>query len=68
MSVFVLLVAWGYVVLSVVHVFVHAGSNGISIRKKVFMASTTVLIALCGCVIYGTVGGTLKYILINSPT
>jgi hypothetical protein len=52
-SVFVLLVAWGYVVLRVVHVFVHTGSNAIPIRKQVFMASTVLLIALCGCVIYG---------------
>jgi hypothetical protein len=41
------------VVLRMVHVFFHTGSNGISIRKKVFMASTALLIALCGCVIYG---------------
>jgi len=52
-SVFALLVAWGYVVLRVVHVFVHTGSNEIPIRKKVFMASTALLIALCGCVVHG---------------
>jgi hypothetical protein len=52
-SIFALLVAWGYVVLRVIHVFVHTGSNEIPIRKKVFMASTVLLIVLCGCVIYG---------------
>jgi hypothetical protein len=52
-SIFALLVAWGYVVLRVIHVFVHTGSNEIPIRKKVFMASTALLILLCGCVIYG---------------
>jgi len=52
-SVFALLVAWAYVVLRVIHVFVHTGSNEIPIRKKVFMASTALLIVLCGCVIHG---------------
>ena len=44
-------VAWGYVALRVVHVFVHTGSNEIPVRKKVFMASTALLMVLCGCVI-----------------
>ncbi len=52
-SSFALLVAFGYVILRVVHVFVHTGSNKISVRKKVFMASTLLLIILCGCVING---------------
>jgi len=52
-SLFALLVAWAYVILRVVHVFVHTGSNEIPIRKKVFMASTALLMVLCGCVIQG---------------
>jgi len=45
--------AWVYVVLRVVHIRVHTGSNEIPIRKKVFMASTAFLMVLCGCVIKG---------------
>jgi hypothetical protein len=52
-SPFALLVAFCYVILRVIHVFVHTGSNKIPIRKKVFMASTALLIVLCGCVING---------------
>jgi len=52
-SVFSLYVAWGYVVLRVTHVFVHTGSNKIPVRKKVFMASTALLMILCVCVING---------------
>ena len=52
-SVFSLYVAWGYVFLRVTHAFVHTGSNKIPVRKKVFMASTLMLMILCGCVING---------------
>ena len=52
-SIFALLVAWAYVLLRVVHVFVHTGSNEIPVRKKVFMASTALLMILCVCVING---------------
>ncbi len=48
----VLSAAWLYVVLRVVHAIVHTGSNVVPIRKKVFMASTLVLMLLCVCVIY----------------
>lgn len=44
--------AWLYVVLRVAHAIVHTGSNVVPIRKKVFMASTLVLMLLCICVIY----------------
>jgi hypothetical protein len=52
-SIFALVVAFGYVFLRVVHVFVHTGSNKIPVRKKVFMASTALLMVLCVCVING---------------
>jgi len=52
-SVFALIIAWAYVFLRVVHVFVHTGSNKIPVRKKVFMASTLLLMLLCGVVING---------------
>jgi len=52
-SVFALYIAWGYVFLRVVHVFVHTGANNIPVRKKVFMASTALLMVLCGIVING---------------
>lgn len=48
-----LMVAWGYVLLRMVHAFVHTGSNIVPIRKKVFMASTLLLMFLCGIVFYG---------------
>lgn len=48
-----LLIAWCFVVLRIFHAFVHTGSNVVDIRKKVFMASTSVLIILCGFVING---------------
>jgi hypothetical protein len=51
LSMLVLFLAWGYVFLRVVHVFIHTGSNQIPVRKKVFMASTALLIALWVCVI-----------------
>lgn len=51
-SLFVLLLAWAYVALRVIHVFIHTGSNNIPTRKKVFMASTTLLILLCACSIH----------------
>ena len=51
-SVFALSIASAYVVLRIVHVFVHTGSNKIPVRKKVFMASTLLLMVLCGDVIY----------------
>ncbi len=54
-SAFALSISAGYVVLRVVHVFVHTGSNKIPVRKKVFMASTALLIILCGCVINGLI-------------
>lgn len=52
-NVFSLSVALGYVLLRVVHAFVHTGSNEIPMRKKVFMASTALLMVLCGCVVNG---------------
>jgi len=52
-SIFSLYVAWGYVFLRVIHVFVHIGSNKIPVRKKVFMASTVMLMILCACVVKG---------------
>ena len=45
--------AWVFVVLRVIHIRVHTGSNEIPIRKKVFMASTAFLMVLCACVING---------------
>jgi hypothetical protein len=48
-----LVVAGGYVLLRMVHAFVHTGSNVIEIRKKVFMASTLLLMFLCGIVLNG---------------
>jgi len=54
-SVFALVLAWSYVLLRVVHVIVHTGSNEIPIRKKVFMASTVLLMLLCGCVVNGLI-------------
>jgi len=41
------------VFLRVIHVFVHTGSNKIPVRKKVFMASTALLMVLSACVING---------------
>jgi len=52
-STFTLSIAWGYVFLRVIHVFVHTGSNKIPVRKKVFMASTALLMVLSACVING---------------
>ena len=52
-SIFALIIAWAYVFLRVVHVFVHTGSNKIPVRKKVFMASTLLLMLLCGVLING---------------
>ena len=55
-STFSLVVAFGYVFLRVVHVIVHTGSNILTVRKKVFMASAALLMVLCACVINGLLG------------
>lgn len=46
-----LLLAWGFVVLRVMHSFVHTGANVVPIRKKIFMASTVMLMVLCAYVV-----------------
>ena len=40
--------AWAYVALRVVHIFVHTGSNHIPVRKNVFIVSMLMLMGLCG--------------------
>ena len=47
-SLSVLVVAWSFVAMRVLHMLVHAGSNVVNIRKKVFMVSTVLLVVLCG--------------------
>jgi len=54
-TIFALSIAWGFVFLRVVHVFVHTGSNKIPLRKRVFMLSTALLMALCYYAIMGLV-------------
>ena len=54
---FTLIVAWGFVFLRVVHVVVHIRSNYIPVRKRVFMASTALLMILCYCAITGIDSG-----------
>ena len=46
-SVLVLVLAWAYVVLRIIHVVVHTGTNYVPVRKKVFIISTLVLMSLC---------------------
>lgn len=48
-----LFVAWSFVILRMLHAIVHTGSNIVNIRKKVFKASTLLLMILCGFVING---------------
>lgn len=46
-------VACLFVLLRVIHIYVHTGSNFVPVRKKVFMASTILLMLLCALVVKG---------------
>jgi len=52
-TIFVLSIAWSFVALRVVHALVHTRSNKIPVRKRIFMASTALLMALSYCAIVG---------------
>lgn len=49
--------AWAYVALRIVHIFVHTGSNHIPVRKNVFILSVLMLMGLCGLVLSSLVVG-----------
>lgn len=52
-----LVLAWAYFVLRVLHAYIHTGSNKLSPRIRVYFASWLVLLAMWASIVFGVATG-----------